>query len=138
MFTACVYRCVSAISSGSKVHPFFCQQQHLVGKRVMTLTPCMEPKDSNYPLKIALSFALWLMFQLTQKYQKSPGKPHLIVQCCKSGLVHILFLCLLGHNGAILKFILANTHFSKRLSLGSVKEGERKGAQGYLNCFFSS
>ena len=137
MFTACVYRCVSAVCSGSRVQPLLCWQLHLLGERVMALTPREEPKDSNYPLQTALSFALWLMLQLTPKHQKAgPGSPHLMVQCCKSNLAHILSLSLLWHNSAILKFILANTHFSKIPSLGSVREGDRMGVQGCLNWLF--
>lgn len=137
MFTACVYPSVPAACSGSRAHPLRCWQQHLLGERVMALTPCVEPKDSNYPLQTALTFALWLMLQLTPKHQKAgPGSPHLMVQCCKSSLAHILSLSILWYNGAVLKFRLANTRFSKIPSLASVREGDRKGVQGCLTWSF--
>lgn len=93
MFTACVYRCVSAACSGRRARPLLCWQQRLLGEKVMALTPRTEPKDGNCPLQTALSFVLCLTLPLTEKHQKAgPGSPRLMVPCCKSSRAHIFSL----------------------------------------------
>lgn len=59
--------------------------------RVMALSLCAEPKNSNYHLQTALSFTLWLTLQLASKHQKSgPGSPNLMLQCSRSSLTHVI------------------------------------------------
>lgn len=49
MFTACVYRCVSTVCSGSKVHPLLCQQQLLGREESDDPNPMHGAKGQQLP-----------------------------------------------------------------------------------------